>query len=1702
MAEEEVPITPSLWSSVLLSEGGEIREDYETCYISFETEGVVGECPVIPITVVQRRLLVAVPFGAWSEQASERFLPRTALTKAVLVEVEGVVFDEFGGQSESQPCKAWVGFLRGDLARSGQVGELEEPGTLDFGEESDMKVVPFARVLVDLANEHFTFFSARSGNGEGGEVEEEVAVGQLQNKMDARFAKLEESMAGLQAALLSLGGSAGSAAGGALVATGKAKVKKALPGLDAGVVASARQAGIDDDQLQRLSSLLVKPNRMEERPTSSRDKKKTDLSESEEDYAEEMAEDEGEAGGEKAGGPVEQAVVKLTKLMTTLTKEKASRRGLDAILERVDAGGGEGSNSGVGGSKSKSAAYKKLKSALESKPEWLFNNIENLMEEDFNLVRAIRLDRSPRVEPSMGRTSIQAASLPIYYKDSLDNQWNTRCFERRSNKRSSSMMRLSFGGYRPIQPRQWKLDFSSGGAIGSTCSICKLCGSQKPRPGRAGGFKVAGRETCRDPGLATQGEGQLHRKSQEAWRCWEGKDCGPSANQRPEVKGATQVKGERPRARRQCSHARRCGTAGRVKREEDGRGGASGGLKIPGAGASSVHAGIWNLAFSALLRARTDFAAFAHSILSKCAHVQRAPEGVLWPMPLPYPEVHRSAKSRARDFDETKIGLNYVVLALNWLAVGERLVDVSSIRLGTKLTRDQWCAVRRLRPLLSSWNACGTVSASDMGRCAAKVESVETELRKLEEAAQRLSVSQEGYFGPTKDTHAAEGYMGHPGEEVGLLEGGGIEHVAKDVEPDRLFFHGEPSFNPVPFLDWRNRKTYTRPLDFAAELDPEDPMLPKVKMRCAASSRIRVLEKLDQVKRLHLEDAASCRKGFENGLFCIPKDLVRDRMILDARRANACEESEKRWIYSLGSLQQFQHVFLEPEEDARLYAEDLREFYHCFKIGAQRRIRNALAGRYKPEELQHLGAFREELLQCKEIVACLDTMAMGDTNAVAYGQVSHLSILLRLPGLTLQDFVSLRLRPSRKDWVAGLMIDDFLVMQKIKRGAEDEKIKKLVDEVRQAYLAYGLPRHEGKAVEGEERGEFWGAEFDGGAGRIRPSLKKLVPLGSLTLQVVQLGYCTVGLLEVLTGSFIAAFQLRRRLMSCVEEVYGAQRRRARDCIVRLSKQLKDELLVMVSLLPMAVIDMRLQASELLVASDASMNCQAAVCATIGKVRTKELQRHSLQKGLWNRLLSPEASYLKQAGILEEERELPNDSYRMHPVWEEVVSCCRFRQFGRIRRSKKKQHINLSEVQASLDAEKLVGKLQPSSYYIHLQDSQVSLACLVKGRSSSASINKLLRRSVPDYLASNVRPYFGYVRTKLNPADDPTRSAAIREPAREHADWWREIGEEKFDGFDEFLEEFGCHPLQTAELPHECELWEDAELEDSSAREQRRLRGQKLKEKKEKKGCEVRERERGQRTQSAEAEKEQRLQITEEADQSQGLKDDEPDVQRLRSAEAEEAVKSKKFEASPDELLRGSARQENAGRTMDEREEEVISLLNSFDPEQFVYNKKFSSLQEAIRSGPGLLDLFSGKRGFAKAFVRAGCPWAICFDIKDGEKQNLLETQLQSVLLRLLSLGSFVAMAAGPVCASFSTAITPPWRTREMPRGKEGLTAVQLAKLDVGHRQLKFVPELVAVCIAHSILFWIENPDGSWFWRMDAELSWDERNTAGTECPRL
>lgn len=241
-----------------------------------------------------------------------------------------------------------------------------------------------------------------------------------------------------------------------------------------------------------------------------------------------------------------------------------------------------------------------------------------------------------------------------------------------------------------------------------------------------------------------------------------------------------------------------------------------------------------------------------------------------------------------------------------------------------------------------------------------------------------------------------------------------------------------------------------------------------------------------------------------------------------------------------------------------------------------------------------------------------------------------------------------------------------------------------------------------QAVSGETAGTFWGGQLDGMAGTIKPSFARLIPLAHILLRVIRLKTATVGLLEVLGGALVSAFQMRRRFMSCLSEIYAAQRGRSCTDLVSLSRQLVDELEVCVGLLPVTLIDLRLQPCPLLVASDASTTAEAAVVCEVGEKFTSEAHRHCLQKGLWNRLLSPAGALLKEHSDLEVEEELPQENYDMRPLWKEVCETLQFGNFGTVRRGGKREHINLKEISAALQAEKDVGKLRPSKFYIHLR----------------------------------------------------------------------------------------------------------------------------------------------------------------------------------------------------------------------------------------------------------------------------------------------------------------------------------------------------------------------------------------------------------------
>eukprot|EP00438_Fugacium_kawagutii_P019953 Skav226916 [mRNA] locus=scaffold1147:36750:43108:+ [translate_table: standard] len=280
------------------------------------------------------------------------------------------------------------------------------------------------------------------------------------------------------------------------------------------------------------------------------------------------------------------------------------------------------------------------------------------------------------------------------------------------------------------------------------------------------------------------------------------------------------------------------------------------------------------------------------------------------------------------------------------------------------------------------------------------------------------------------------------------------------------------------------------------------------------------------------------------------------------------------------------------------------------------------------------------------------------------------------------------------------------------------------------------------------------------------------------------------------------------MMCLLDEIYVAQHGRPQEAIVKLSGELVDELWMLVCLAPLAVTDLRAGSMESVFLSDASEEMKASVNAPVPLVFARELQRHCISKGAWTRLLSPWKVWLKQHFDLDEESELPEGVPLVsHPLWLILAQVLRFGVHHR-RRAGDRRHINVLELESLLEMEEKISRSHPDSRYLAGSDSQVAIAALLKGRSSSWALNRKLQGSLAHLLGDGLYGSYGYVPSLANVSDDPTRLCDVREPSREVPGWLEKAFSGDFAEMDRWLAERGYDPLSLAQLPFPPEIPED------------------------------------------------------------------------------------------------------------------------------------------------------------------------------------------------------------------------------------------------------------------------------------------------------
>ena len=1108
-------------------------------------------------------------------------------------------------------------------------------------------VMPYGPALAEVAEDHFVFLTATSETGG------ETAELKLAAEVEDRFGRIEKAIGSLQDFIQTQfaaqaqpfpprGISPGrdphtevpkpqEHRGGREKAPATRKGPRQSGGdygsLDPSVVAEALKAGVPEGQLATLAGLLKKTSKMKDVPNKAPSRRRNVLSETEEEDEEQeegRAEEEEGQAADPGASTMEQALLQLTKIAGSLAKSSKSveRKGMEQILEFHESSDSASSSS----SRSKAAAYQRLRSALTEKPAMLVKALETAMDEDFAMLKTAPGSATREVST---RGWLESRSKLQYYPNTIRFGWILAgvhdAMRRDCHQEARARVLLAIAAL-----DQTSLDSGALSELFRRAQVARTMG--------AAGHQTHRRPLGRNLDVEAERSGLFCRGQEKA------ASDSRSSSQRPcpggsHSKAGTKAevwKERRERWRKRCGSDRGADSPNLIAEE---KGPLVEAVKAPGSGATTVVAcRIWSEVFSALLRKRTKLSMSFRSALTRPSEV-KAPKGQVWPCPLPFPEMHSRGCNKRQVDAPRKLAMNFVVLSLDLFHCGRRHFASAVPGLGTKLNLAQWQFIRSLTTLVDAWNAEADITPEVMGRAAAKVENVEQLLAGLCDEVGHLAGGLGNYAMPRPSRLQTQwGSKGSPGEVVGRL-GHTLEHVAKAIQPERLKFWKTPSFDPSEFLDEANRETFLRPLDFACRPEQAEERPPPVRFRVSRKDKLRFVKLLDSSNRLALYPAGASRAGFECGGFGIPKDAHRDRLVLDARPANTLEKSERRWIKSLGSAAQLQHLFLSSSQVLKVFAEDLREYYHAFLISEQRKLRNILKMTVHPSDVVSLRAYKEKFADEPFLHVALATMAMGDLNAVAYGQCSHLGVLLQKGIITCKDLVCLKKVPPRQNWTCGLMIDDLVMLEAVDRTAtpEDSVCFEKMEKVHRAYEEVGLPRHEDKSVSFAEEASFWGVQIDGVRGDARPNLSRAIPLCRLIVEVVRLGRASVGLLELLAGSLVSIFQLRRRFMSNLQEIYSAQRGRDRRDIVELSAELIDELLTCIPLVLLTKIDFRLGAAPFLVASDASSQLEAAVYAQLPPVAAEELHRHCLQKGLWAKLLRPEGAWKREKGILAEQR---------------------------------------------------------------------------------------------------------------------------------------------------------------------------------------------------------------------------------------------------------------------------------------------------------------------------------------------------------------------------------------------------------------------------------------------------------------------------------
>ena len=199
----------------------------------------------------------------------------------------------------------------------------------------------------------------------------------------------------------------------------------------------------------------------------------------------------------------------------------------------------------------------------------------------------------------------------------------------------------------------------------------------------------------------------------------------------------------------------------------------------------------------------------------------------------------------------------------------------------------------------------------------------------------------------------------------------------------------------------------------------------------------------------------------------------------------------------------------------------------------------------------------------------------------------------------------------RKDRVSSnakaqyrVYLDNFDLVERFDPATAEtlkDQVAPVVENLREQYLAQGIPRHPKKAVARSPLAEIQGAIVDGELGFAQPKASKVCLYCRLAVMLVERGTCTLKELQVVCGGFVYFAMFRRQLLGFLNEVWRfMEKLKTLPPVVRLPVPVgvQRELLSFTLLSPLAQIDFRCPFLEHVTRSDASTG-GGGVCVSEG-----------------------------------------------------------------------------------------------------------------------------------------------------------------------------------------------------------------------------------------------------------------------------------------------------------------------------------------------------------------------------------------------------------------------------------------------------------------------------------------------------------------------